>query len=47
MVPGAQRVPAFPDVPTAMESGLKDFEMTRHYFKLWGDIVKANDIRAE
>lgn len=102
MVTGAKRVPAFPDVPTAMESGLKDFEvisfiglygppglnadivkktnaamntalkdagiqkgiiergdepgggtpeqlaqMTRHYFKLWGDIVKANDIRAE
>ena len=102
MVPGAQRVPAFPDVPRAMKSGLKDFEvisfiglygppglnadivkktngamntalkdagiqkgivergdepgggtpeqlaqMTRHYFKLWGDVVKANDIRAE
>lgn len=102
MVTGAKRVPAFPDIPTAMESGLKDFEvisfiglygppgmnadvvkkinaamnaamkdpevqkgvadrgdeagggtpeqlsaMTKHYYKLWGDVVKANDIRAE
>nr|WP_260602712.1 tripartite tricarboxylate transporter substrate-binding protein [Variovorax sp. MHTC-1] len=22
-------------------------QMTRDYYKLWGDIVKANDIRAE
>ena len=102
MVTGAKRVPAFPDVPTATESGLKDFQvisfiglygppglsadivkkvngamntaladatvqknivdrgdepgggtseqlgkLTRDYFQLWGEIVKANDIRAE
>jgi len=102
MVTGAKRVPAFPDIPTAIESGLKDFEvisfiglygppgmnayvvkkintamnvamkdpdvqkgvadrgdeagggtpeqlsaMTHHYYKLWGEVVKANDIRAE
>jgi len=95
-------VPAFPNIPTAAESGVKDFEvisfiglygppglpadivakangamntalkdqkivsgitergdepgggtaeqlnkMTRYYFDLWRDIVKANDIRAE
>ncbi len=99
---GAKRVPAFPDVPTAAEAGLKDFELisfiglygppglpadivtkvnaamnaamsdatiqkgivergdepgggtpeqlaklTQYYFKTYGDIVKANDIRAE
>ena len=102
LVTGAQRVPAFPDIPTAAEAGVKDFEvmsfiglygppglpadivaksnqamnaalkdpkivsgitergdevgggtpeqlakMTRYYFDLWRDIVKANDIRAE
>jgi tripartite-type tricarboxylate transporter receptor subunit TctC len=102
MVTGAKRVPAFPDVPTATESGLKDFEvisfiglygppglnadivrktnaamntalkdpniqkgivergdepgggtpeqlatLTRDYYKLWGEVVRANDIRAE
>ncbi|RZI97574.1 MAG: tripartite tricarboxylate transporter substrate binding protein [Variovorax sp.] len=102
LVTTAKRVPAFPDVPTAAEAGLKDFEvisfiglygppglpadivkktnaamntalkepsivkgivdrgdepgggtpeqlatLTRDYYKLWGEIVKANDIRAE
>lgn len=102
MSTGAKRVPAFPDVPTATERGIKDFEiisfiglygpaglnadivkkmnasmntalkepniqktisdrgddpgggtpeelgtMTRHYYKLLGDVVKNNDIRAE
>jgi tripartite-type tricarboxylate transporter receptor subunit TctC len=102
MATGAKRVPAFPDVPTAAEAGLKDFELisfiglygppglpadivqktnaamnaalgdatirkgiidrgdepgggtpeqlaqlTRDYYKRYGDIVKANDIRAE
>ena len=102
MVTGPKRVPAFPDVPTAAEAGIKDFQiisfiglygppglpadivakanaamntalkdpkiqsgilergdepgggtpeqlakMTRYYFDLWRDIVKANDIRAE
>lgn len=103
MVTGAKRVPAFPDIPTAVELGHKDFqltafiglygppglhpdivrkanaalnaamkdpavqkvildrgdepgggtpeqlaELTRHYSKLWGEVVKANgDIRAE
>jgi tripartite-type tricarboxylate transporter receptor subunit TctC len=102
MVTGAKRVPAFPEVPTATELGLKDFKvtafiglygppglsadivkkmnsamnsalkdpgvqksildrgeepgggtpehlaaMTRDNFKLWGEVVKANDIRAE
>ena len=102
IVTGSQRVPAFPDIPTATEAGLKDFELisfiglygppglpadivkkcnaamnlalgdanirkgivergdepgggtpeqlaklTRDYYKLYGEIVKANDIRAE
>jgi tripartite-type tricarboxylate transporter receptor subunit TctC len=102
IVTGGKRVPAFPDIPTAAEAGLKDFELisfiglygppglpadivkkantamnsaladaniqkgitergdepgggtpeqlatlTRDYFKLYGEIVKANDIRAE
>ncbi len=102
MVTSTKRVPAFPDIPTAMESGLKDFsvisfvglygppglnanvvkklntamntamkdpvlqksitdrgeepgggtaeelnKLTRDYYKLWGEVVKANDIRAE
>jgi tripartite-type tricarboxylate transporter receptor subunit TctC len=102
MVTGTKRVPAFPDIPTAMESGLKDFsvisfiglygppglnadivkklntamntamkdpsiqkgitdrgdepgggtaedlnKLTKDYYKLWGEVVKANDIRAE
>ena len=102
LVTGAKRVPAFPDIPTAAEAGVKDLEvisfiglygppglpadivakanaamntalkdpkiqsgilergdepgggtpeqlakMTRYYFDLWRDIVKANDIRAE
>jgi len=102
MVTGSQRVPAFPDVPTAAECGLKNFEvisfvglygppglsadivrkanvamnaalkdptiqkgivergdepgggtpeqlatLTRDYYKLWGEVVRANDIRAE
>ncbi len=102
MSTGAKRVPAFPDVPTATESGIKDFQiisfiglygpaglnadivkkvnaskntalkepniqktisdrgddpgvgtpeelgaMTRHYYKLLGEVVKNNDIRAE
>ncbi|KQP21717.1 tripartite tricarboxylate transporter substrate binding protein [Pseudorhodoferax sp. Leaf267] len=102
IVTGAKRVPAFPDIPTATEAGLKDFELisfiglygppglpadivkkanaamntaladaniqkgiadrgdepgggtpeqlaklTKDYYKLYGDIVKANDIRAE
>jgi tripartite-type tricarboxylate transporter receptor subunit TctC len=99
---GAKRVPAFPDVPTATEKGIKDFQvisfiglygpgglnadivkkvnaamnsalkdpnvqktiadrgdeagggtpeqlgqLTRDYYKLLGEVVKANDIRAE
>jgi tripartite-type tricarboxylate transporter receptor subunit TctC len=99
---GAKRVPAFPDVPTASEKGIKDFQvisfiglygpgglnadivkkvntamnsalkdpnvqktiadrgdeagggtpeqlgqLTRDYYKLLGEVVKANDIRAE
>ena len=102
LVTGAKRVPAFPDVATATELGLKDFKvtafvglygppglnpetvkklnaalnaafkdpavlkgiadrgedagggtpehlaaMTRDNYKLWGEVVKANDIRAE
>jgi tripartite-type tricarboxylate transporter receptor subunit TctC len=102
MVTGAKRVPAFPNVPTATESGLKDFtiisfiglygppglgadivrkangamnaalqdpatrksildrgdepgggtpeqlgELTRSQYKLWGEVVKANNIRAD
>ena len=102
MITSAKRSPAFPNVPTAAESGIKDFEiisfiglygppglpadivtkvntamnaafknptvqktiadrgddagggtpeqlakLTRDYFKIWGDVVKANDIRAE
>lgn len=102
IVTGPKRVPAFPDIPTATEAGLKDFEiisfiglygppglpsdivkkanaamnvalsdenirkgivergdepgggtpeqlakLTRDYYKLYGEIVKANDIRAE
>ena len=102
LVTSDKRVPAFPDVPTAAEAGLSNFEiisfiglygppglpadivkkanaamntalrdgtiqkgivergdepgggtpeqlakMTRYYFDLWRDIVKANDIRAE
>ena len=102
MVTGAKRVPAFPEVPTATERGLKDFQvtafvglygppglspdivkkmnaamnaafkdpnvqksiadrgedpgggtperlaaMTRDNYKLWGEVVRANDIRAE
>ena len=102
IVTGAKRVPAFPDVPTAAEVGLKNFELisfvglygppglpadivkkantamntalkdptiqkgivdrgdepgggtpeqlaklTQDYYKLWGEVVKANDIRAE
>jgi tripartite-type tricarboxylate transporter receptor subunit TctC len=102
LVTTAKRVPAFPDVPTAAEAGLKDFEvisfiglygppglpadivkktnaamntalkdpnivkgivergdepgggtaeqlakLTQYYYKTYGDIVKANDIRAE
>jgi tripartite-type tricarboxylate transporter receptor subunit TctC len=102
LVTGPKRVAAFPDLPTATELGLKDFnilsfigmygppglpadvvskanaalnaalkdpavaksitdrgdepgggtpqqlgEMTRYYFKLWGDVAKANNIRAE
>jgi tripartite-type tricarboxylate transporter receptor subunit TctC len=102
MVTGPKRVAAFPDIPTAAEAGLKDFQilsfiglygppnlpadivtkanaalmktladpavaktitdrgdepgfgtaadlgkMTRDYFKLWGDVAKANNIRAE
>ncbi|MET0509575.1 MAG: tripartite tricarboxylate transporter substrate binding protein [Burkholderiaceae bacterium] len=99
---GPQRVPAFPDVPTAAEAGVKDFEiisfiglygppglkgdvvtkvnaamntalkdpgviknitdrgdepgggtpedlanLTRAHFKMWGEVVKANNIRAD
>ena len=102
LVTSAKRVPAFPDVPTAAEAGLKDFEvlsfvglygppnlpadivkkanaalntalkdpaiskgifdrgdepgggtpeqlgaLTRTQFKTWGDVVKANNIRAD
>jgi tripartite-type tricarboxylate transporter receptor subunit TctC len=102
LVTGSARVPAFPDVPTAAEAGLSNFEivsfiglygppglppeivrkanaamntalkdpavvktitergeepgggtpeqlaaLTRDYYKLWGEIVRANDIRAE
>ena len=102
MVTGAKRVPAFPDVPTAAEAGIKDFQiisfiglygppglspdivkkvntamnsalkepnvqktiadrgddagggtpeqlaaLTRNYYKLLGEVVKNNDIRAE
>ena len=102
MVTGNQRVPAFPDLPTAAEAGLKDFtvisfiglygppgmpadvvaklngalntalkdpavvklitergdepgggsatdlaKLTRDYHKLWGEVAKANNIRAE
>ncbi|MDM0066786.1 tripartite tricarboxylate transporter substrate binding protein [Variovorax sp. J31P207] len=102
MVTGPKRVPAFPDVPTAAESGIKDFQiisfiglygppglspdivkkantamnsalkepnvqktiadrgddagggtpeqlaaLTRDYYKLLGEVVKSNDIRAE
>jgi tripartite-type tricarboxylate transporter receptor subunit TctC len=102
MTTGTTRVPAFPDVPTAVECGIKDFQisaflglygpagldpeivkkvnaamnatlkdpavqktitdrgdepgggtpeqlgtMTRNYFKLWADVAKNNDIRAE
>lgn len=102
MVTGPKRVPAFPDVPTAAEAGIKDFQvisfiglygppglnadivkkvntamnsalkepnvqktiadrgddagggtpeqlatLTRDYFKLLGEVVKNNDIRAE
>ena len=102
MVTSANRVAAFPDVPTARETGLKDFDvlsfvglygppgldaaivkranaalnqalkdptvaktitdrgddvgggsaehlaqLTRDYHKLWGEVVKANDIRAD
>lgn len=102
MVTGEKRVPAFPDVPTAAEVGLKDFTiisfiglygppglgadivqkanaamnsalkdptvvkgilergdepgggtperlgtLTRTHYKMWGDVVKANNIRAD
>ncbi len=102
MVTGEKRVPAFPDVPTATESGIKDFtitsfiglygppglpadivkkangamntalkdatvtkgildrgdepgggtpeqlgELTRSQYKTWGEVVKANNIRAD
>jgi tripartite-type tricarboxylate transporter receptor subunit TctC len=102
LVTSARRVPAFPDVPTAAEAGLKDFEvlsfvglygppnlpaeivkkanaalntalkdpaigksildrgdepgggtpeqlgtLTRAQFKTWGEVVKANNIRAD
>jgi tripartite-type tricarboxylate transporter receptor subunit TctC len=102
MATGLKRVPAFPDVPTAAERGIKDFQvisfiglygpgglnadivkkvnaamnsalkdpgvqktiadrgdeagggtpeqlaaLTRDYYKLLGEVVKANDIRAE
>ena len=102
LVTGPKRVPAFPDIPTATELGMKDFnvlsfiglygpaglpadivakanaalntalkdpavaksitdrgdepgggtpaalgELTKYYFKLWGDVAKANNIRAE
>jgi len=102
MATGPKRVPAFPNVPTAAEQGIKDFQvisfiglygppglhadivkkvnaamntalkdpnvqktisergddagggtpeqlaaLTRDYYKLLGDVVKANDIRAE
>jgi tripartite-type tricarboxylate transporter receptor subunit TctC len=102
VVTGPKRVPAFPDIPTAAEAGLKDFELisfiglygppglpadvvkkanaamnaalsdatiqkgitergdepgggtpeqlaalTKDYYKRYGEIVKANDIRAE
>ena len=102
MATGAQRIPAFPDIPTAAELGIKDFNvvafiglygppglpadivkkangalnsalnaaatqktisdlgdepggglperlgaMTRDYFKLWGEVTKANGIRAD
>jgi tripartite-type tricarboxylate transporter receptor subunit TctC len=102
MVTGEKRVPAFPGVPTATESGVKDFkvnqfialygppglspeivkkvnialnaalkdpaitkgivergdepgggtpeqlaDMTRTHFKMWGEVVKANNIRAD
>jgi tripartite-type tricarboxylate transporter receptor subunit TctC len=102
LVTSARRVPAFPDVPTAAEAGLKDFEvlsfvglygppnlpadivkkanaalntalkdpaiakgildrgdepgggtpeqlgtLTRTQFKTWGEVVKANNIRAD
>ena len=102
MVTGPKRVPAFPDVPTAAEAGIKDFQiisfiglygppglspdivkkvntamnsalkepnvqktiadrgddagggtpeqlaaLTRDYYKLLGEVVKNNDIRAE
>jgi tripartite-type tricarboxylate transporter receptor subunit TctC len=102
LVTSDKRVPAFPDVPTAAEAGLKDFSiisfiglygppglsadivkaantalntalkdpavvkgitdrgdeagggtpeqlgaLTRNYHKTWGDVVKANNIRAE
>ena len=102
MVTGEKRVPAFPDVPTAAESGLKDFTiisfiglygppglsadivkkansamnaalkdptvtkgildrgdepgggtpeqlatLTRTHYKVWGDVVKANNIKAD
>lgn len=102
LVTGPKRVAAFPDLPTATELGLKDFnvlsfiglygppglpadivarantalnaalkdpavaksisdrgdepgggsaaelgQLTRYYFKLWGDVAKANNIKAE
>ncbi|RZL89077.1 MAG: tripartite tricarboxylate transporter substrate binding protein [Variovorax sp.] len=102
MATGPKRVPAFPDVPTATEKGIKDFQvisfiglygppglnadivkkvntamnsalkdanvqktiadrgdeagggtpeqldaLTRNYYKLLGEVVKSNDIRAE
>ncbi len=102
MVTGEKRVPAFPDVPTAAEAGLKDFTiisfiglygppglgadivkkanaalntalkdpavvkgivdrgdepgggtpeqlgtLTRTHYKVWGEVVKANNIRAD
>ncbi|WP_280151658.1 tripartite tricarboxylate transporter substrate binding protein [Piscinibacter sp. XHJ-5] len=102
LVTSEKRVPAFPDVPTAAEAGLKDFnivsfiglygppnvpsdvvkkanavmntalkdpaitknilergdepgggtpeqlgELTRHHFKTWGEVVKANNIKAD
>jgi tripartite-type tricarboxylate transporter receptor subunit TctC len=42
MVTGAQRVPAFPDIPTAAEQGISDFEITA-----WIGLMGPPDLPAD
>ena len=42
MVTGASRVPAFPDIPTAAEQGISDFEITA-----WIGLMGPPDLPAE